>query len=164
LPTCSTVGVHPSVLSVIGSIEVAEAINLILGTPRLAGKLLYFSLRDLTIDHVEISKSNNCPVCSEGLKPLKLESKLLVEEVCGRKGLPTFVISPPSIMNIDMSNVKRRLRRVGAKIIVNGKYGVTFNFKGFNVSLLKSGVTVIEGIDSNEKAEELYEEITKILL
>jgi adenylyltransferase/sulfurtransferase len=161
LPTCSTVGVHPSVLSIIASIEVTEAINLVLGVPRLMGKLLYFNLKDLTITDAQVSKLSSCPVCGESPKQLKPESKLLVEEVCGRKGLPTFIISPPFIMDLDLDDIKGHLGRSGAKITVNGKYGLTFNLKGFSISLLKSGVTVIEGIDSSKKAEELYNDIIK---
>ncbi len=42
LPSCGTVGVHPAILGVIASLEVAEAIKLLTGgEPRLANRLLY---------------------------------------------------------------------------------------------------------------------------
>ena len=41
LPTCAVVGVHPSILSIIASVEVSEAVKIISGDePHLAGKIL----------------------------------------------------------------------------------------------------------------------------
>jgi len=45
MPTCSIEGVHPSILSIIGGIEVAEAVKIIIGkTPSLADKILHVDL------------------------------------------------------------------------------------------------------------------------
>ncbi|MGQ9596714.1 MAG: HesA/MoeB/ThiF family protein [Thermoproteota archaeon] len=46
--TCLTVGVHPSLASIVASVEVSEAVRLITGVkPLLAGKLLFIDLRNL---------------------------------------------------------------------------------------------------------------------
>ena len=48
MPTCSIEGVHPSILSIIGGIEVAEAVKVILGKkPSLADKILHVDLGKL---------------------------------------------------------------------------------------------------------------------
>ena len=45
LPKCAVVGVHPSILSVIASLEVSEAVRILLGKePNLASKLLHFDI------------------------------------------------------------------------------------------------------------------------
>ncbi|MEM3715945.1 MAG: HesA/MoeB/ThiF family protein, partial [Candidatus Bathyarchaeia archaeon] len=58
LPTCATVGVHTSLLSVIAGIETSEAIRIILGKkPRLAGKLLHCDIGDLTFEEIDVAKA-----------------------------------------------------------------------------------------------------------
>ena len=41
LPTCAVVGVHPSLVNVVGSIMASEAVRIITGNPVLADKLLF---------------------------------------------------------------------------------------------------------------------------
>ncbi|MGC8911850.1 MAG: HesA/MoeB/ThiF family protein [Nitrososphaeria archaeon] len=161
LPTCSTVGVHPSLLSIIASIEVSEAVNLVLGSPKLAGKLLYFDLSDYTIVDVNVSRVSNCPVCSGHTRKIVLNKDVIVEEVCGRMGLPTYIISPTTIKNLDIQHARVNLENSGAKIVANGKFGLTFTLNDFYVSVLKSGVMVIVGAKSVIEAEELYGTLSK---
>lgn len=161
LPTCSTVGVHPSILSIIASIQVSEAVNLALGNPKLAGRLLYIDLGDITFVDVNVPKMDNCPVCGGSVEERRLEAGLMVEEVCGRMGLPTYIVTPPSNMNLEIRNVERTLEGFGAKIAAHGRLGITFSLKGFNVSVLKSGVMVVVGARSASEAKELYEELSK---
>ncbi|MEX0765004.1 MAG: ThiF family adenylyltransferase, partial [Nitrosopumilaceae archaeon] len=48
MPTCSIEGVHPSILSIIGGIEVAEAVKIITDKkPNLANKILHVDLENL---------------------------------------------------------------------------------------------------------------------
>ncbi|MBC7091219.1 MAG: HesA/MoeB/ThiF family protein [Nitrososphaeria archaeon] len=163
LPTCSTVGVHPSLLSIIASIEVSEAVNLVLGSPKLAGKLLYFDLADYTIVDVSVSRVSNCPVCSGRTGKIVSNKKdVIVEEVCGRMGLPTYIISPTTIKNLDILHARVNLENSGAKIVANGKFGLTFTVNDFYVSVLKSGVMVIVGAKSVIEAEELYVKFSKV--
>ncbi|MCW8802225.1 MAG: HesA/MoeB/ThiF family protein [Candidatus Bathyarchaeota archaeon] len=58
------VGVHPSVVNIIASIEVSEAINLLTGQePNLVNKLVNFELNGLEMNLVTLSKVESCPVC-----------------------------------------------------------------------------------------------------
>lgn len=163
LPTCSTVGVHPSLLSMIASVEVSEAVNLVLGHPRLAGKLLYLDLVDLTIVEVNVPKANDCPVCGRAVVK-KYPDEILFEEVCGRMGLPTYIVSPTKIMDLNMDSVYERLSKLGLKATSRGKLGVTFNFQNFTFSILKSGVIIIVGVKTSDEAKSLYNKIKDMLL
>jgi len=61
-----TVGIHPSAVNVIASIEVSEAVRLLTGQePRFANKLLNFDLNELEINLVKLSKVGTCPVCGQ---------------------------------------------------------------------------------------------------
>jgi len=58
------VGVHPSAVSIIASIQVSEAIKLLTDQePNLVNKLFNFDLNSLEMNLVAVSKVNSCPVC-----------------------------------------------------------------------------------------------------
>ncbi len=60
------VGVHPSAVSIIASIQVSEVIKLLTDKePNLVNKLLNFDLNSLEMNQVAVSKVNSCRVCGE---------------------------------------------------------------------------------------------------
>ena len=71
MPTCSTEGVHPSVLYLVSGIQVSEAVKLITGQqPTLANTLLYVDLTDLSFEKIQMSRYEDCPSC--GLKKMEV--------------------------------------------------------------------------------------------
>jgi len=162
LPTCAVVGVHPSILSIIASIEVSEAVRIILGKkPRLAGKILHCDLGNLEFEEVSISKADNCPVCGSNPsgQPMPLRQKLVME-ICGREGKRVFVITPKRNLELNMSELHSLLKDMGFKIKVKANLGLTFDVKSKgSASLLKSGIMVIEGADDEKEAYDLYNKI-----
>jgi molybdopterin/thiamine biosynthesis adenylyltransferase len=162
LPTCAVVGVHPSVIGVIASIEVAEAVKIITGKqPSLANKLLLCDIANMTFEEVHVSKSENCPVC--GLKPKGTPMALkreLFEEICGRSGKRVCVIIPRKNLELNMEDLYKILKRRRFNIKVKSNLGTTFNHDHkTTATILKSGIMIIEGVKNKEKALNFYSEI-----
>src|ERR687892_257509 len=64
MPTCSTEGVHPSILYLVGGIQVSEAVKMIIGQqPTLANTLLYIDLTELSFEKIQMSRYDGCPSC-----------------------------------------------------------------------------------------------------
>ncbi len=64
----------PPAISVIASIQVSEAIKIILGEkPSLAGKLLFFDMDDLSIEKINLAQAESCRVCGIGSDRAKCE-------------------------------------------------------------------------------------------
>jgi molybdopterin-synthase adenylyltransferase len=64
MPTCSTEGVHPSVLYLVSGIQVSEAVKIITGQhPTLANTLLYIDLTELSFEKIQMSRYEGCPSC-----------------------------------------------------------------------------------------------------
>ena len=73
MPTCSIEGVHPSILSIIGGIEVSEAVKIITGKePSLKDKVLHVDLENLIFNFTKVSKGEECSVCGAGRKQEKI--------------------------------------------------------------------------------------------
>ena len=64
MPTCSTEGVHPSILYMVGAIQVSEAIKIITHQqPSLVNRLMYIDLNDLSFEKIQMFRQQECPSC-----------------------------------------------------------------------------------------------------
>jgi adenylyltransferase/sulfurtransferase len=158
LPTCSVVGVHPSIISVIASIQTSETIRILLGKrPNLANTLIFCDLRDLSFEKIQLVRIDNCPICGTSppleSSPIKQD---LVQEICGRTGRRVFVFTPEKDLDLDLKVLNNHLKNLGYILKVEANLGTTFS-KGPKIhgSILKSGVTILEGLKSEEEATQL---------
>ena len=162
LPTCAVVGVYPSIVTLIASVEVSESVKLILGErPSLAGKLLLCDLRDSSFEKITVARAETCPVCGTQSKgePMILKEEL-VEEVCGREGKRTFIVSPKRILKLDMDRLQDLLRKSAFRVTVRAELGVTFKpVEEAFVSILSSGVMIAEGFRDMGGVVSLYKEL-----
>lgn len=163
LPKCGTEGVHPSILTIVSSVQVSEAIKLIVGKePSLAGNLFYADIRDITFDKIQIARQSDCKACGENanLSEQVLPRKL-VEEICGREyGKSVHVISPKEDLQLDLIAVASELNRRNLRIRASSDYGVTFSYDAnINVSLVRSGVATVVGANTEQKALEVFDDL-----
>ncbi len=49
---------------VLGALEAAETVNVLLGRPSLVGRLLFIDLKEMKFEEIKIERDPNCPVCS----------------------------------------------------------------------------------------------------
>ena len=160
LPKCGVVGVHPSVVNVIASLEVSEVIRLLTGRePCLANKLLYFDLEELEFNKIQLSKVKCCPVCGHS-RFLGSVNHKFVEEVCSRNGKRVFIFVPKDQSGINLRKSLNDLERKGFSINIMAELGLTAVLDDVKVNILKSGVTVIEGINEKEKALRFFRDVT----
>ncbi|MFQ6053200.1 MAG: ThiF family adenylyltransferase [Candidatus Bathyarchaeia archaeon] len=162
LPTCATVGVNPSIIGIVASIQASEAVSILLGRPpNLANTLLFCDLEDLTFERIKLARAETCPVCGatprSEASPLRREP---VEEVCGREGRRVFIMAPDEDLELDLGRLNRRLVELGFSLDVRGSLGTSFSSSsGVKGSVLKSGVTILEGVGSREEALRLREQL-----
>jgi molybdopterin/thiamine biosynthesis adenylyltransferase len=162
LPKCGVVGVHPSLVNVIASLEVSEAVRILTGKqPRLVNKLLHFDLDEIEFNEISLSKVESCPVCGVNpvCSPMSLQREL-VEEICGRRGRKVFVVVPEENLDVNLGELRNYLKREGFSIKVEAKLGLTFVRGDVKASALKSGVVILEGIKGKEEALKFFSELT----
>jgi len=147
LPVCGVVGVHPSVLGMVSSVQVSEAVRLIIGQePKLFNKLLYIDLREFEFNILEMQSVDSCRVC--GQEPDGLPEAItdrLFEETCARDGRRNFVLSPNQRINIDLVKLGKLLKKRRFAIQAAGQLGTTFNpSKNIQACILKSGIMIAQ--------------------
>ncbi|MEX1996934.1 MAG: ThiF family adenylyltransferase [Nitrosopumilaceae archaeon] len=158
MPTCSIEGVHPSILSIIGGIEVAEAVKIITDKkPNLANKILHVDLENLEFTSTHTSRVEECPVCGSGKPEEKHKEDLIIEELCGRNGgKRTFSITPTSMIDIDVQKITNAAQTKGFKVQNQGELGLSMSTDTTCVSFLKRGSAIIVGTKDEQEAIKLY--------
>jgi hypothetical protein len=167
LPVCGVVGVHPSVLGMISSVQVSEAVRLVIGQePKLFNKLLYIDLREFEFNILDMQAVDSCRVC--GTQPDGLPEEItdrLFEETCARDGRRNFVLSPKKRITIDLKKLGRLLKKRRFPIQSAGQLGTTFRpSKNIQACILKSGIMIAQTPpemqeDIKEKVFETYRSI-----
>lgn len=167
MPTCSTEGVHPSILYLVGGIQVSEAVKIILGEkPTLENKLLYVDLNDLSLEKVSVFRQEECPSC--GIKRIDnnhLETnQLIIEELCGRdRGKRTYTVTPGHIStSLNLIGIEKSAEKLGYTIKTKGELGLTImssNSDNLSISFMTSGAATIVGAKSEDEALSIYKSI-----
>ena len=164
MPTCSTEGVHPSILYLVGGIQVSEVVKIILGErPTLENKLLYIDLNDLSLEKVPVFRQVECPSCGTKRKDNdQLEIKqLIIEELCGRdRGKRTYTVTPAeNSIILNLNGIEKSAERLGYRIKTKGELGLTVissNSDNLSLSFMTSGAATIVGAKSEEEALSIY--------
>ncbi|HXW11339.1 MAG TPA: ThiF family adenylyltransferase [Nitrososphaeraceae archaeon] len=164
MPTCSTEGVHPSILYLVGGIQVSEVVKIILGEkPTLENKLMYVDLNDLSLEKISVFRQEECPSC--GTKRIdrdQLETKqLIIEELCGRdRGKRTYTVTPSHISSsLNLTGIEKNAERLGYTIKTKGELGLTImssNSDNLSISFMSSGAATIVGAKSEDEALSIY--------
>jgi adenylyltransferase/sulfurtransferase len=147
LPVCGVVGVHPSVIGMVSSVQVSEAVRYIIGQqPKLYNKLLYIDLREFEFNILEMQSVDNCKVCGphpDGA-PEEITDRFF-EETCARDGRRNFVLSPNQRINVDLNQLEKLLKKNRFSIQSTGQFGTTFNpSKNIQACILKSGIMIAQ--------------------
>jgi len=163
MPTCSIEGVHPSILSVVGGIEVAEAVKVIMGRkPPLSEKILHIDLEGMAFNTTRIFRVQECPVCGSGGRnsDTTARDRLVLEELCGRnRGKRTFAITPPVALEIDADTITAVARNEGFLVENLGELGLSMRTNDLSVSVMSRGSAVVVGPKDEAGAVELYNKL-----
>ena len=158
---CVEFGIIPETLGIVASIQVMEALRIILGKkPNLVGRMLYIDLNDLTFETINIKGEKDCNLCIAGDENMINKDDVVISILCDGK---TYDVSPKKFMDIDLDKVKNIIDPL-YKVDVRTRNGIIFWLSPeTKISLMKRGSMVITGIDSEENALKIYQDImTKI--
>ena len=165
MPTCSVDGVHPSILSIVGGMQVHEAVDVLIGKiPPSSKKFVSIDLENLKWSDMDISNSKReeCSVCGSGKKKEVSKQELILEELCGRNmGSRTFSITPTYTVELNVDNVTNIAKDKGFLVENQGELGLSLRTNDLSVSFMKSGSAVVVGPKDESEAISLYKELIR---
>jgi adenylyltransferase/sulfurtransferase len=162
MPTCETVGVLPSILATVTSIQVSEAVKLLTGsTPSLANKVQFIDINSLSFISFNIVNRENCPTCGTPaieVKPPVSEPKVV--ELCGKD---SFMASPRQPLTLNLAEVADLLKEQ-FKIKLRSSFGLSLEQSdGVSISLMKTGNALIKGVSDKKDAITIYDKLMTAL-
>jgi len=161
MPTCSIEGVHPSILSIVGGIEVAEAVKILIGKkPSLSEKILHIDLENLDFNNTRTFRAEECPICGTGKLEVVTKEELILEELCGRnRGKRTFSITPTDTFDLDVNVVTNIAKEKGFLVDNQGDLGLSMRTNDLSVNFMKKGSAVVIGPKDESEAISIYKSL-----
>ena len=158
--TCERVGVLPSAMTLISSLEVNEVINLIVkGGGLLENKLCVVDLSVPSLDTMPFLKNPNCPICSLSISQAQQE-----DHVVGACGKNKFVITPSNVQDLDLQYILPKISK-SYKVSLQTRNSISFNYNNnIQVTLMKTGNMLIRGTESKQTALEVFNKMQYIIL
>lgn len=181
MPTCSTEGVHPSILYLVAGIQVSEAVKILTEQkPTLTNTLLYIDLNELSFERIQMFRHEECSSC--GIKEPKestkqkqkpresTQSELIIEELCGRdRGKRTYTVTPIDFSSvINLNRIIQNAESMGYAVKTRGTLGITATNGNVNskqqlsVSFMTSGAATIVGAKDENDALSIYKTFVNI--
>ncbi|MGQ9514949.1 MAG: HesA/MoeB/ThiF family protein [Thermoproteota archaeon] len=156
MPTCDVVGVYPQILSIIASIQVKEALNIILGhEPMLSNRLLFADIESMDFRIFQVARTPNCGVCGTSKNVIARKSSQVVQ-LCGKE---SFSISGREELSLDLEELAKVLS-TRFKIVMKTDFALTISYtERVYAVLMKTGNMLIHGAKDKEEALNIYEEI-----
>jgi adenylyltransferase/sulfurtransferase len=151
LPTCDTVGVLNTVPSIIASIQVTEALKILLGKV-YKRDLIIFDVWTQDFQAIKIRKTSDCNCCSNQ-NYLYLNSKKveITTKLCGNNSVQ---INPGRETVVSFENLAERLKNVGD--VKLSPVHMIFETQDAKITLFSDGRAIVKGTDDETKAKSIY--------
>ncbi len=151
LPTCETAGILNATSAMVGSIQTAEALRLLLGQPPTCELVVVDGWRR-EIQRIRIAPREECPACARGQREFlgARRSQVLVS-LCGRD---TVSLDPVRAGPIDLGVLGQRLEKIGS--VRTMPTLLVADVEGHRLTVFPDGRALIRGVSSEAAARTAY--------
>ncbi len=155
MPTCDTAGVLGSIIGVIASVQVGEAIKILSGNAAATQRgLLVVDLWEnrFKVLGLEALRETGCPTCRQADYPwLTGRHGSQTAVLCGRNAVQ---IQPPTPATLDLDALADKLTPLGK--ITRNRYLLRFAIDDYLLTIFPDGRAIIGGSDDIATARTLY--------
>jgi molybdopterin/thiamine biosynthesis adenylyltransferase len=155
-PTCDTAGVIMPIISIIGSIQSAEAMKLIVGeTDKLHRSLIRIDVWDFQFNRMDLADfpdRQDCPACGRGdFEFLRGASRQVTTTLCGRNAVQ---IARSGLARIDFAALAERLKPSGE--VAFNDFLLRFRVDDYDITVFRDARSIIRGTTDPAIARGLY--------
>ncbi len=151
-PTCATVGVLGPTVGILAAIAAGEAIKLLSGFGKRNEQLLYFDLRDLSVEKLPIAPDPECPACHGHYDYLEAVVPALSTHVlCSGGGIQ---VKPETQEHLDLTRLAQQLGEAG-QIWYNQDI-LQLQVGQVEMTLFPNGRAILHGITDEKAALQWY--------
>lgn len=156
--TCDTAGVLASIINVIASLQVVDALKLLSGNrAAIEPKLTVIDVWDGTYRRMNMQglrERSGCPACNEGERIwLRGTVGSQTTILCGRNAVQ---VSPPAKTKLSFEDLATRLADVGTVNYNNYLFRLTLNEGEYELTAFPDGRVIVKGTEEISTAKTLY--------
>jgi molybdopterin-synthase adenylyltransferase len=155
VPTCDTAGIIGPIVSLMGSIAVAEALKLLVRTGTLNSGMIHIDLWDDSFDKFDLGGPRpDCPTCGQHEYIfLNAEAGARTTALCGRDAVQISVVGAPML---SLPALAERLRGAQVGAIQVNAYLLRAQIDGYEFTVFPDGRAIIKGTNDEAVAATLY--------
>ena len=153
-PTCDTAGVIMPIISSVSSVQVTEAIKLLVGKrDELHGSLMQIDIWASDWRKIKLGTPQpDCPACGKrNFDFLDAEEQEFAAVLCGRNAVQ---VAPSKSVRLDLAELSNKLSNLG-DVKVN-EYLVRFSTDGKEITVFPDGRAIVKGTDDISEARSVY--------
>ena len=155
-PTCDTAGVLASIVNVVASIQVAEAVKILTGNVhRINRKLLSFDVwgnRWKELELAGVTEQGDCPCCKlRRFDFLEGKAETTAGVLCGRDSVQ---ISLPEGSRLNFEDLARRLQPIGS--VQFNEFLLRFQAGPYEIAVFPDGRGIVRGTKDTQVARSVY--------
>ena len=153
VPTCDTVGVLGTAASVIGALEVTQALKLLLdGGEEFWNHLTQVDVWTGEWLQVQVERVPDCPTCGLGqYEFLEAKEGTFVTSLCGRDAVQ---VSVRGHVTLSLPQLAERLASSGQ--VQFNEYLLRCEVEGYNIAVFPNGRAIIKGTTDETEARTVY--------
>ena len=153
-PTCDTAGVIMPIITSVSSVQISEAIKILVGKREaLHGSLMQIDVWANDWRTIKLAGPQpDCVTCGTlNFEFLNAERAEFAAVLCGRNAVQ---VAPPRPIDLDLDELARRLCLIAA--VTQNEYLLRFSPNGHEITIFKDGRAIIRGTEDTSVARSLY--------
>jgi len=152
LLTCDTAGVISPAPFIIGSLQTAEAMKILIGTEEINRQLIVIDVWRGSFLHHEISPRPDCPACQGKYEFLEGKFGMRTTALCGQNAVQ--VLSPEA-KHLSLEALAARLKPVVAQVSYN-EFMLRFTVDNYEMVVFSDGRAILKDTTDESLARGLY--------
>lgn len=154
-PTCDTVGVILPIVSIIGSIQAAEALKLLTGnSDKLHRSLIRIDVWNSRFNNTDLSKfdTSSCITCGKRVfEFLRGAGRQVTTTLCGRNAVQ---IAKRGSAVLNFQELAERLKSVGE--VTYNEFLLRFRIDNYDITVFRDARSIVRGTTDQSVARGLY--------
>jgi len=149
--TCDTDGVISPAPFIIGSLETAETLKILVGSDQINHDLIIIDAWADTFDRFKVSPQMNCPACQGRYEFLEGKFEVKTTFLCGQNSVQ---VGNPRLEKISFDELASRLRPLGK--VTGNEFMLRFIVGKYEMVIFPDGRAIIKNTSDESLARGLY--------
>lgn len=151
MPTCDTAGVIGPVPFIIGSLQAAEALKILVGAKEINRRLICIDVWTGSFEKLEITPYHDCPACLGRYEFLEGKFGVRTTSLCGQNAVQVL---NPEIERLSFKELESRLKVVGE--VTYNEFMLLFRVDGREMVIFPDGRAIVKNTNDESLARGLY--------